>query len=547
MSSILKNPRVLIWIFFIVISIILIAPNPSPSGVMITYKDRNSSLTLSVNDVIYKINDQVATKDIVNYNYSGVVKFDTSKGQKLIKVNGTLGIAVDDVQSTNLKFGLDLKGGVHAVIEPNTSTNETLQQIISTLQTRINVYGLREAVFRSTTYENKGFVEISIAGGNENELRDLLERQGMFEGKIKFALRPKNSQITLKLDRDYALNVKADSLEIGGKDYKVNDAFTLAGITFTADQIGEYVNLTANVFSGTDIRTVYFDPQHSRIEMVGAENYKWMFGIQISPDSAQKFAWITGNMNVIPGVGTENYLDGKIILYLDGKPIDELNIVSSLKGKVETEISITGGSKTRDEASKERSRLQSILRSGALPTSITIAQLDTISPNLGVGFLKNAAIAGLVAILGVLVVVSIRYRKPKLVIPMAAISFSEVLIILGIAVIINWTIDLPAIAGIIASVGTGIDSQIVILDQALRGETRITTFKEKLKRAFFIIFGSAGTVIAAMLPLMALGFGMLRGFAITTVIGVLVGVFIARPAYSVIVERLQRHHTEENV
>ena len=106
------------------------------------------------------------------------------------------------------------------------------------------------------------------------------------------------------------------------------------------------------------------------------------------------------------------------------------------------------------------------------------------------------------------------------------------------SVVINWTIDLAAIAGIIAAVGTGIDSQIVIIDQTLRGEAKLESMKEKLKRAFFVIFGSAGTVIAAMLPLMILGFGLLRGFAITTIMGVLIGVFIARPAYGEIVKKI---------
>jgi len=543
--KILKNPRILIWLLCIVVSIILIAPNPNPTGVVIIYKDKNSTIPFAVNDVIYKINDQVATTDIAKNQYFGMTKLETSKGTKFVNVNGTLGISVDNVQPMNLKFGLDLKGGVHAVIEPNSSDNATLQQIISTLQTRINVYGLRETVFRATSYENKGYVEISIAGGNEYELRDLLERQGRFEGKITFNLKANNNQAVLNLDRDYKINVKSNSIEIDGKEYRINDKFTLSDIAFVLDEIGENkINMTADIFSGFDIKTVYFDPQHSRVELVSQGNYRWMFGIQISPESAQRFAAVTRNIAVIPGIGGESYLDARLMLFLDDKMLDELNIVSTLKGKAETEISITGGAKSIDEATKERSRLQSILRSGALPASISIVQLDTISPNLGLGFLKNAAIAGLVAMLGVLVVVSIRYRKPKLVAPMIVISFSEVLIILGIAVAINWTIDLPAIAGIIASVGTGIDSQIIILDQTLRGETKIMTLKEKLKRAFFIIFGSAGTVIAAMLPLVAIGFGMLRGFAIVTVIGVLVGVFIARPAYSVIVEKMSKAYEE---
>ncbi|MEM7819498.1 MAG: hypothetical protein QXD48_01575 [Candidatus Aenigmatarchaeota archaeon] len=539
MKEFLKNSRILIWLFFIVISILLISPNITPTGVVITYIEKNATIPLSVNDVIYKINNNIATKDLVNQNFYGVVKLETNKGIKYVHADGTLGIDVNDVQATNIKFGLDLKGGVHAVIEPNTSDNTTLEQIVSTLQTRINVYGLREAVFRTIYYENKGFIEISIAGGSEKELKELLERQGKFEGKIPFFVKTKNNEGILKLDKNYNLIIKNNTIEINDMVIKPNEKFELSGIEFNFDGIdNEKINLTALIFTGNDIKTVYFDPQRSRIERINENNYRWSFGVQLSPDGAQRFALVTNNIGIIPSIGQESYLESQLLLYLDNNLIDALNIVSTLKGRVETEIAITGNANSISQATAEKTRLQSILRSGALPTSISIVQLDTISPNLGMSFLKNAAIAGLAAIIGVLSIVSLRYKKPKIVLPMALISFSEVLIILGISVLINWTIDLPAIAGIIASVGTGIDSQIIIIDQTLRGEIREITLREKLKRAFFIIFGAAGTVIAAMLPLMTIGFGMLRGFAITTMIGVLVGVFIARPAFGAIVEKL---------
>ena len=53
-----------------------------------------------------------------------------------------------------------------------------------------------------------------------------------------------------------------------------------------------------------------------------------------------------------------------------------------------------------------------------------------------------------------------------------------------------------------------------------------------------MIFGAGGTVIAAMIPLMIIGFGLLRGFAITTIIGVLIGILIARPAFGDIVKKI---------
>ena len=256
----------------------------------------------------------------------------------------------------------------------------------------------------------------------------------------------------------------------------------------------------------------------------------------MSPEAAERHATITKNLTL--DQANPQYLSKTLDLYLDDNLVDSLSISSTLKGRIETEIQISGSSDTRDTAIKERSQLQSILRSGALPTSVEIVQLDSISPTLGASFLMNAALAGFAALIGVILVVGTRYRKPKIVLPMIIVSSSEILIILGIASMIGWTIDLPAIAGIIATIGSGINSQIMIIDQALRGEEAAATMKEKLKNAFFVIFGAGGTVIAAMIPLMIIGFGLLRGFAITTIIGVLVGILIVRPAFGEIVKRI---------
>ena len=534
-KDMLRSPKIVIWLAFIILSILLIGLNLNATGFTVTSVSKNSTITtVALGEVIYKINDVPVSSDLLAKQYFGTVKLDTNKGAKFVNVNGTLGVEADPTPKLNLKFGLDLKGGVRAVLEPNVTDNATIDQIISTLQTRINVYGLREAIFRPIYQDGKGFVEISIAGGNKDELRNLLENQGQFEAKITVNPRVVNGKGTIRLDKNYDFSVGNNSITIDGRTIMPGESVGLSGIPFALGTVSDKINMTATVFVGDDVKTVFFDPQRSRIEHV-SNGYQWSFVIQISQSAAQKFAWITGNLDVIPGSG---YLNSPIVLYLDNNLVDSLSISSTLKGKTETEISISGSAATTELAGKERSRLQSILRSGALPTSVTIVQLDSISPTLGGGFLKNAMFAGAAAILGVIVVVSLRYRKLKIVIPMVAISLSEVLIILGIASLIGWTIDLPAIAGIIASVGTGIDSQIIIIDQALRGDVGGDTLKEKISRAFFVVFGAGGTVIAAMLPLLAIGFGLLRGFAITTIIGVLIGILVARPAFGKIVQRI---------
>ena len=99
---------------------------------------------------------------------------------------------------------------------------------------------------------------------------------------------------------------------------------------------------------------------------------------------------------------------------------------------------------------------------------------------------------------------------------------------------------MAGIAGIIAAVGTGVDAQIIILDEMLRKEsaTEMTNWKQKVKNAFFVIFASYATLVASMLPLWNAGAGMLRGFALTTIVGITMAVLITRPAYADIVKAL---------
>ncbi len=189
-----------------------------------------------------------------------------------------------------------------------------------------------------------------------------------------------------------------------------------------------------------------------------------------------------------------------------------------------------------DEARLDAKRIEAILRSGALPIRVSIVGSFGVSPALGEDFTRSAIGAGILAIIGVSAVIYARYRRPLLVVPVIVTGLSEVAMILGVASLINWDIDLPAIAGIIAAIGTGVDNQIVILDEIMLQRERSIRFR--IQSAFFIVMGSYFTLVAAMMPLFLIGLGMLEGFAITTIIGATTGVFITRPAFARIAEQL---------
>ena len=186
-----------------------------------------------------------------------------------------------------------------------------------------------------------------------------------------------------------------------------------------------------------------------------------------------------------------------------------------------------------DEGGIEARQLQVHLSAGALPVQVTVIGSGQVPASLGAQFKEQALIAGLFSLLTVALVIFLRYRQKNILIPMIATSVSEVFMILGFATLIGWQLNLPAIAGIIAVIGTGIDHLVIITDEVLY-EGKIPSLKvylSRISKAFAIIFAAAATTIIAMSPLLWMGFGALKGFAITTIIGVLIGVLIARPAY----------------
>ena len=349
------------------------------------------------------------------------------------------------------------------------------------------------------------YILVEIAGVNEDEVRDLLSKQGKFEAKV-------GDTVVFK----------------GGDD-----------IT--------YVCRSASC-SG-------LDPQRAcqKSGKTGSED-AWScgfrFSISLSPEAAQKQADTTRNLQVVFAGGdissSEGYLSENLSLYLDNELVDQLRIGSSLKGNAVTDISISGsGSGSTQQAAAldtldQMKRLQTVLITGSLPVKLDIIESEAISPVLGDEFIKNALFVGLLALLSVVIVVSVRYRKAVIAIPTIVTMMSEVLILMGFAALIGWRLDLAAIAGIIIAVGTGVDDQIVIVDETLsqRLRSRVLTWKEKLKKAFFIIMTSYFTTVVAMVPLWFSGAGLLKGFALTTIAGVTIGVFITRPAFASILEIL---------
>jgi preprotein translocase subunit SecD len=182
------------------------------------------------------------------------------------------------------------------------------------------------------------------------------------------------------------------------------------------------------------------------------------------------------------------------------------------------------------------------LRAGALPAALQVSEGDVlyVAPSLGEQFRTNSLITALIAVLAVSGVVFLRYGEVKVAAPMVVTALSEVLILLGFASAIGYPLDLSVIAGFIAVIGTGVDDLIIIADEVMsEGEVNSRrVFQSRFRKAFWVIGAAAATTIIAMSPLAVLSLGDLQGFAIFTILGVLVGVLLTRPAYGDILRAL---------
>ena len=455
--------------------------------------------TVDLNETEEKIVEELVEKTVeingTNQTAIGTVKkiITVPKTEKISK-GVDLGLRVYEAPTTNIRKGLDLQGGTRVLLQPERKLSQNeMSNLLDTMIQRLNVYGLSDIVVRDAVdLTNNQYIVVEIAGATEEEIRDLLAKQGKFEAKIG----------------------------------------------------------NATVFrGGQDITYVGRSAQEARIENCNAANgqqvCRFSFSITLSQAAAQKQADATRDLEVVydSSSGKNGYLSEKLELYLDDRKVDELNIAADLKGQTVTQIAISGpgaGINQQDaiiNTAQNMKRLQTILITGSLPVKLNIVKTDAISPVLGEEFVRNALFMSLLAILSVAVVVGIRYWKLIIAIPILITMLSEVIILLGVAAFIGWNIDLAAIAGILVAIGTGVDDQIVITDETLKGETAtVYNWKEKVKRAFVIIMLAYLTVVVAMIPLIFAGAGLLKGFAITTIIGVTIGVFITRPAYSAFVE-----------
>lgn len=398
-----------------------------------------------------------------------------------------------------VRYGLDLSGGSQVLLQATDCTTanlvtrlENARQII---EKRVNGLGVSEPL-------------VQIQG----DCRILIELPAIDNPADAIAL----IQQTGRLEwTDNGQDIYQDGTVIRTTGNpsptvtsSVSETVLLTGTAALTSTIPEKVYET--IVNGADL-----DPTRLTVGLGGVGSNEPQVSFQLQGESVQKFATYTSN-----NVGSY------ACIVLD-------NIVQSCP-RIQSQIPngqgvITVGQGGVDEAN----RLVNLLRYGALPVALEVAQSRTIGPTLGEDSIRASIIAGLIGLLTVALFMLLHYRLPGLLADLALLLYA--MTVFAIFRLLPVTLTLPGIAGFILSVGVAVDANILIFErmkEELRAGRRLTIAIEVgFERAWPSIRDSnISTLITTAILFWfgnAFGASIVKGFALTLAIGVLVSLFTA--------------------
>ncbi|MFD1513592.1 preprotein translocase subunit SecD [Halomarina rubra] len=472
---------------------------------------------------------------------------------------------------TNLKFGLELSGGTRIRaplvgltaegVEVPADNATTLEQDlatrlnVSTLDLRVDSQGRTVEVFTENVTEEQFASALQASGYDvqQNEIRDGVTEQtletavGVLDRKIRGAgsLSGGDAAIVRSGGEAFVLievpgATRAEVLEL------IGDRGQVVVVAHFPDGNGSYRNVP--LFSQDGIANV--NPVQIQQTQQGGEQpvvptTLTQTAAENFSDAMQKFGFTQQGVSAcrtnMPNdedgyclytVRGDGVVDGEIrgdVVYKAAMGPDLANIINN--EDFVKDPSFVTSAPNRSAAQ----RLQLDLQAGALPAELDLDSGTSyyLQPSLASEFKSFSVVTGLVAMLAVAGVVFFRYREAGVALPMVLTAAAEVYILLGFAAAVGLALDLSHIAGFIAVIGTGVDDLVIIADEILQsGDVKTgRVFASRFRKAFWVIGAAAATTIIALSPLAVLSLGDLQGFAIVTIVGVLVGVLVTRPAY----------------
>jgi preprotein translocase subunit SecD len=392
--------------------------------------------------------------------------------------------AVNLNHELDFKRGLDLQGGTSVTLRADmkdiqpAERDDALNSAKEVIERRINFFGVAEPVIQTSKINNDYRIIVEIPG--VTDLNQAVQLVG------------KTAKLTFwEGDPNASKSAALDPTKISSKSAVPVSVQLFLGPT------AKKTDLT-----GSDLKqsAVTFDSHTGKPQVQ----------LTFSSDGANKFGDIT-NRNV-----------GKIVaIALDDQVVEAPTVNQAIYGG---QAVITGGF-TTDQAKT----LQVQLNAGALPVSLSVLQQQSVGATLGKESVEKSLIAGILGFFVIVIFMTVLYGRLGIIASLALTIYA--MIVLALFKVIPVTLTLAGIAGFILSVGIAVDANILIFErmkeELRRGRSRTAAIDLGFSRAWLSIRDSNMASIITSTVLFYFGTGVVRGFALTLGLGILVSMFSA--------------------
>jgi preprotein translocase subunit SecD len=358
---------------------------------------------------------------------------------------------------------------------------QTVQEAIRTLERRVNALGVAEPVIAAT-------------GSRGDQI--LVQMPGVTDVEQAKRIIKTTAQLSLRLVENSAATQETLLQGVGGK--VPDNMEMLSGPSETPGQPTYYLLRREVMITGRDLKSA----------RVGVdENNRPQINFALNALATDKFARETGR-----NIGRQ------LAIVLDGTVYS----APVIQSKLGSDNRITGRFTTQ-----EADELSKILKAGALPASLKYLQQLTVGASLGRDSIRDGVRASIAAMAFITIFMLVYYRLAGLNAIVALAG--NMLIVLAAMAYTNATLTLPGIAGIILTVGVGVDTNVLVFErirEELRnGKTVRAAVQNGFDRVWVTILDTHATALIAAAFLFQFGTGPIKGFAVTLVIGLVSNVF----------------------
>ncbi len=458
-----------------------------------------------------------------------------------------------------ISLGLDLRGGSHLVMEVETSkaVEASVDNIAADLQTTAALQGL-SATFTRTGQEVTARFADALEDKVEKLIKDtyaILVYKSRTKGELVYELKP----VEVRRLKEWAVQQALERTRRRIDKYGVaepsiykqeNDqiALQLPGIKNPQDAIAFIKTagrLEFKMLNTTgDLQQALAGKVPADSEVLYGEDVDQTGKIVRSPYLVYKQTMLTGDRLKEAKVGIDDRGRPAISISFDGKGAEIFgrvtgenvgkqmaivldNVVHSAP-RIQDRISGGSAQITGSFTHEEAAKLAIVLRE-SLPAPMKIIQNVTVGPSLGQDSINNGVRSALFGVLFVVIFMVFYYRMSGLIADYAIIL--NLLLLLGAMALLNATLTLPGIAGIILTIGMGVDSNVLmferIREEVLSGKAPRAAVDAGYDKAFLTILDSHVTTLITAAVLFLFGTGPIKGFAVTLSLGIMINLYSA--------------------